>query len=242
MAMGPIALPKAARGLCVGSTGTGKTTLSEALIRQFQRDNPRARVLIIDSKPRFRAEWELAGITARSRYRKWGYGEYWPGSVRLPLDRPERELKAAWAAKYQTVIAQVDRLADLDLLRWSIDAFYEKEGAAIPRLLYIDEVADFFGTGGTARQGDSILRVARSGRERNVALLASSQRPRGIPKSLLTELSILYLFHLDFRQDIKHLQEMGLPEDIGIPPAGEHSFIYWSKTSRAEPMLYQMKR
>lgn len=223
-----IALPKASRAVCCGMTETGKTTLCEKLIDLFMKQYQKSRVLIIDSKPRFRAQWELSGISAKWRYRKWGYGGYLPDSYRLPLgNNIKAELDTVWQSGGRIAIAQIEHLYDIELLKSAIDAFYNNYGATIPRLLDVDEVSDFYGGSGVAQKGDEITQIARSGRERNMALMVATQRPKGIPKQLLTEMSSLYLFHIDFDKDLQHLQEMGLPDTIRMPE--DHDFLYWNK-------------
>lgn len=229
-----VALPTSARGFLVGGTGTGKTTLAEKLIAQFHQANPSAKILILDSKPRFRAQWRVNNLTARGLYKKWGYGEVYPGSYVLDLIDPSAELKAVWRSGGHVAIAQIERKAYIEALKITLDRFYEDYGARTPRLVYVDEVADFYDGSGRASVNDPILTIARAGRERNVSLLTATQRPKGVPKSLLTELSQLYMFGLDWRDDREHLRDMGVPDEAPYPE-WEHSFLFWDKKLKANP-------
>lgn len=232
-----VALPTSARGFLVGGTGTGKTTLAERLIQTFQTSNPTAKILILDSKPRFRAEWQVNGISAARLYKKWGYGGFFPGSYVLPLVDPSSELRAVWRSGGHVAIAQVERKSYVEALRIVASRFYEDYGARIPRLVYVDEVADFYDGSGRAAIDDPIQAIARAGRERNVSLLVATQRPKGVPKSLLTEMSQLYMFGLDWRDDQEHLRDMGLPDDAPYPE-WDHSFLFWDKRLKGrEPSL-----
>ena len=74
-----------------------------------------------------------------------------------------------------------------------------------------------------------LARVARAGRERGCGLLAGSQRTRGIPATLMSELTKLYRFRLDYVADAKRFGEMGAPEMAN--PTREHVFWYWTKDS-----------
>lgn len=236
-----VALPTNGRGVLAGMTESGKSTLAEALIAQFLRQHGRsAQVLILDSKPRFRAEWEVSGLSAAHRYRKWGYGQPFPDSVVLPLNDPSAEMKAAWRMKHRVVIAQGD-LATLDWLLYAADRFYHDATNRTKRLLYVDEVADYFGGTGLTTRGNPILKVYRSGREKGVAALAASQRPKGIPKSLLTETTCLYLFRLPFEADLEHLREMGLPEELDSPRA-EHAFWFYNRKAPDRAGVYRLAR
>jgi hypothetical protein len=76
-----INLPRAQRGILVGCVGSGKSTLGTELVRRFLQDEPRALVGLIDSKPRYRAEWSINGT--RMRYHDWAAGDTLAGSVAL---------------------------------------------------------------------------------------------------------------------------------------------------------------
>src|SRR5215467_10056494 len=67
------------RGVCIGQTGCGKSTLSTELVRRFLRDYPKSRVLIIDSKPRYRATHRVNGWSLH--YPKWAKGDTIQGSI-----------------------------------------------------------------------------------------------------------------------------------------------------------------
>lgn len=228
-----IALARDSRGMLFGMTGTGKSTVAEQLMLHWRDTMPRPRILIVDSKPRFRGEWELSGISTQAsrRYKGWGHGAFVPGSVVLPLQNPAEELKAAWARKHSVAIAQVDSLAHLPALDAAAAAFYRTSNARYRYLALFDEMADFFGSSATFARGNAILQIARSGRERGVAMLGCSQRPRHIPSAVITECSQLYLFELAYAKDWEHLREMGLPETARIP-AEQHQFLYYNRRDR----------
>src|SRR6478752_7358197 len=81
-----ITLRRGERGIALGTTGSGKSTLIDTLRRQWLAEHgARARVLIVDSKPRYRAQWELTGVSTRfsRRYKGWAHGEFVMGSVVL---------------------------------------------------------------------------------------------------------------------------------------------------------------
>lgn len=242
-----IALPRNGRGVAIGQTGSGKSTLAEALIQQWLAEQPNPRVLILDSKPRFRAERELTGLPAHRRYRSWERGPTMPNSYRLPLAHPSDELAQVWRLGGTTAIAQVeDGAADdrpyLHALLGTLQAFYKGSSRKYSQLVYLDEGADFFGSSAGFAQGNSILRAVRSGREKGLAVLLSSQRPRNIPVAVITETSNLYCFELSFDKDWEHLREMGLPKYLGAdesgkpkpfrPPPEEHAFAFYNKATR----------
>lgn len=232
-----IGLVRGERSLLLGGTRSGKSTLAEYLIREFLRKYPKARILVVDSKPRFRAEFNLDGTPAARRYKRWSHGPVLSGSMRLPeMCDPKAALDAAWKLTH-VVVAQTD---DERMRGWQaqvVRAFFRESRASIPYLVYVDETLDFYSMNGSPVGGtDSIRQCARSGGEKGLALLCGSQRPRGIPVQLLSEVSTVYLFHLDFIDDMKYLGEMGYPWKAFPAPVRDHVFWYWSKSRRKTPV------
>ncbi len=79
--MDDIMLGPGERGLMLGMTREGKSTLSEVQIDHWYNTYKDADILIIDSKPRFRAEWQLNGLPAAPLYRNWDWGTLVPNSA-----------------------------------------------------------------------------------------------------------------------------------------------------------------
>lgn len=232
-----ISLKRAERGLLLGGTGSGKSTAAEYLIPCFRRENRGARTLIVDSKPRFRAEWKPDGMSASSLYKKWDHGAPVAGSMLVGGGTPKAALKNVW--KHTDIaIAQVETQAMIPWLLAVIAEFFKDARASEPRLLYIDEGLDFFHTNGAPKGGsDAILRCSRAGRERGLASLVASQRPRGLPVQLISEVTKIYLFHLDFEGDMKYLGEAGYPWKDYPAPEEDHAFWYWDKKQRIPRLM-----
>jgi hypothetical protein len=201
------------------------------LTEHWRQTMPNPRVLIIDSKPRYRAEWRLNGTQASPNYKKWRRGTAIPGSVKLPFYNPKRDLAQVWRLGFTCAIAQTGDAAMLPWLRAYVNAFYDTSDDKYSQLVDVDECADFFGSAGIAKQGDALLKVVRSGRERNVSFTGAAQRPRGLPQSFLTELSEVFLFALANVKDLDHLSDMGLPGDI-ILPNEDHVFYHFRRDGR----------
>lgn len=217
------------RHLLLGKTGTGKSTVMDKLVGNWVREQPQPRVLILDSKPRFRAEWELSGLSARRRYRRWRRGPVVPESAALDLSGRSgsirAQLKQAWALGHHVVIAQTGEQSELAYLRAAAHWFYADARDSYSQLLAVDELADFFGTTGAAGRGDALLKAVRSGREMNIAFVGGAQRPKGLPQSFMTEVSAVYLFKLQSLKDMQHLESLGLPGEAA-PPNEPHVFYY----------------
>lgn len=224
------------RHLFLGTTGSGKSTVLERLSERWNASQPQARTLILDSKPRFRAEWELNGLSAGRRYKKWRRGPVMANSVALDFSGHSgsirAQLKQAWGLGYQTVIAQTGEQTELSYLRAAAHWFYADASDSKSQLLIVDELADYFGTSGAASRGDALLKTVRSGREMNVSFAGAAQRPKGLPHSFMTEVSALYLFSLASEKDMAHLDDLGLPGGA-TPPRDNHVFYYWNRDRRA---------
>jgi DNA helicase HerA-like ATPase len=227
--------PRSSRSFLVGTTGTGKSTLAEIMAKEYQKaySQPKkpVRTIIADTKPRFRAEWELNGFPTRSsgRYSKWGYGAgILAGSYVIPcVGHAEREIEQVWRLGGNTVIVQTENESDWHYVSEAVASFYEDWGAEHARLVFVDELADFYKY---RSLGDIFQRISRNGRERDVALISGSQRPRKVPVEVMTEMLRLYMFQLDFWEDIKHVSQFGIPSDIEKPEG--HMFYMFDKRLR----------
>jgi len=241
---------KAPRAYIVGSTDTGKSTLMEVLMHTYQMaySLPKipVRTLIVDTKPRFKAAYELNGVSTFTsrRYAKWGYGSgVIPNSFVVPgIGRLKSELDQVWRLGGTVAIVQSESKTEWDTVSAMAEAFYEGYGAGYPRLLVVDELADFFEF---RSLGDIFQRVARNGRERDVALIAGSQRPRKVPVEIMTEMLRLYMFELMSYEDLKHLMGFGLPRDEiernGLP--ANHTFYMYDRKLKLEApsnMYYEL--
>src|SRR5512146_3062135 len=219
-----IAIPTAGRAVLVGKTGSGKSVLAARLIAHWRESQP---------KPRFRASHELTGLPATRRYKKWQRGELVPGSIVLPSGVHVRDaMKQTWNLKYDTAVAQIPNLAYIDWLQAAIGWFYEDSDDKHQQLLYIDELADHFSSSGAYGRGNVIVQAIRSGRERNVAVMAATQRPTGVPQSFFSEASRVYLFKLRKAADLKHLHESILPETV-TPSSETHAFALYDDDSES---------
>ena len=246
-----LTLPKASRAFLVGTTGTGKSTLGEVLMNEYRlaysKKKKPVRTLIIDTKPRWKAEKLINGIPTSwtGRYRKWGYGSgVLPGSYALPgkyiysWGGIKDDLDQIWRLGGDIAIAHAETEEEWDYVSRAASTFYEGYGADIPRLLFVDELADFYKY---RALGDIFQRVSRNGRERNVALIAGSQRPRKVPLEVLTEMQRMYLFECDFEEDLQRVFQFGIPRDVVIP-TGHTFYMYDRKMKRngASDGYYQL--
>ncbi len=224
------------RGIIIGRAGSGKSTLAAALIEQFVNDyitnaddEHKGRVLVIDTKPRWRGTRLVNGGSTRRHYKGFVKGDRLPNSVVLTNEDQ-------WGMAFdpnisgRLVIAQrMDLDSFPELIRWHvglIDKFFRTQDWRYPSLLYVDEGMDFFSATGTARTGDAIQRCFRAGREKGLASLIGVQRPKCINLQCLTESNVGYFFAVNYTDDVKRLQEMGFPPSVPLPDEN-HKFLYY---------------
>jgi hypothetical protein len=242
--MSEVAIGQSDRGTIVGANGTGKSSLMAHLVATFRKRYPQGRVLISDTKPRWRATRTSDGRDARRLYRKMAEGDQVKDSV--SMSRLE-DWGLAWDTDNnpgQCVVLQRmdDSLsANVQFQTQAMERFFRSLDVAVPSLLCVDEGHDFFTANGTARGSDIIQRCYRAGRERGLATLVGFQRPKGINQQCLTEVNRLALFRINNRLDVGRLHEMGFPRRSGSPTyADGHAFRWW--TGGPDAPLYRLAR
>jgi hypothetical protein len=223
------------RGIMVGRSRSGKSTLALALIEQFHRDyclarqrDEMGRVLVIDTKPRWRGEKLVASNGVRRHYKGFVKGDRIPHSV-VMTDSDQWNMAFDTRINDRLVIAQRNDLDQATLIRWqvgNIERFLQTQDYKYPSLLYIDEGMDFFGPTGNSLYGNSVQRCFRAGGEKGLVSLIGVQRPRTINLQCLTEANVLYLFAINFDEDMKRLREMGFPNNVPGPKEN-HKFLYF---------------
>lgn len=233
-----LAILKGERGLIASRSGGGKSTLAyPALVNGFLNRYPTSVAMIVDTKPRFRADVDLHGISASRHYRGMDHGvPVIPDSVRLDLSAwPDFGIKAAMQLGHRVLIAQTNGYDNENMLAaFAIDRFYKRARFNRPALMYVDELLDFYNLNGTPKRGmpNSILRCVRAGREKGLASLLATQRLKGIPVQVTSELSKVYLGALDVEDDLEHLESNGgIPPDFSVPTQ-DKVFHFYDKRSR----------
>ncbi len=217
------------RGLLIGGTGVGKSTLAKQLLLIWIQ-TPKRRLVIFDSKPRWKGERLLNGTSAKGLYRGWKHGEIFPGSIVI---RSVNEFIAAWKM-YPNFPLIVQEEEDMNVHAQCAKIAYEyAKRSEEDVMLYVDETMDHFTESARPRSkfGGIWARVARSGRELGIGALFATQRSRMIPVQIMEEMSYLFLYQLDYEEDMARMRAMGIPRNMH-PPNRVHLFYYWRKSNR----------
>lgn len=221
-----VALEPGQRGVCIGQTGCGKSTLSTDLVRRYLKDYRSSRVVIIDSKPRYRATHRLNGW--KLEYNKWARGDTIANSIAV---HHSDQIMPAFRFTRCVILQSLHPNAH-EVHRFEEQAFesarklFRSSHEISPTLLYVDEYYDLI-TGGTSGNTDKrILQVIRAGRERFMSALISTQRPRSIPLPTLTEATKYYLFKLEYEEDLDYMRKHG-PKLIHTPTG--YNFVFYER-------------
>jgi len=222
-----IAIPPGSRYLIVGQTGSGKSTLAGVLLTDWVRKG--RRLVIFDTKPRWKAEYLANGMSASRRYRGWTLGEPFPNSISVTTW--DEWVAARSRLGERTIIVQtlIGEPTDLDLhAAVAVDVWRTAGRVRTPTLYYLDETMDHFRPGTTpwAQEGWIWSQVCRAGRELGVAACFSTQRPTSIPLSILQETTQLALFSISDNRDMRRLWEIGFPRGRESPER-LHEFVLW---------------
>jgi hypothetical protein len=252
MSLDEIAPKKGQRALVLGGSRSGKSVLVDMLIRHAVTTRPNLEALLLDSKPRFRAEIERHGPggkivrDAKGYYEDWEAGPTLPGSYRANI-HAEKPLAGYWKQDdpCRIVIAQTSEETERPRLLELSNAWFQTRKRGADRLLIVDELLDFYHGNGVciSPRCNVPLKVNRAGGERGFSGLYGAQRPKGIPVQITEELSLLYLFHLRFEQDLRYLYENGVPQTVR-PPEEDYAFrlIAINPGGKAEDRgLYRLK-
>jgi hypothetical protein len=143
---------KGERVITAGGTRAGKSALMEWTMRDVQRSRPEAMQILIDTKPRFRAETERGRFngfrgTRRSaayRYENWTAGPIVPNSVAVDI-WDENPFKNIWHPDKpgEIAIMQGAELEDWRRMLLLLKGFVNAQIKGRERRIVVDECLDF---------------------------------------------------------------------------------------------------
>jgi hypothetical protein len=218
-----------------GGTRSGKSAYMEWEMRTIQYERPTCMQILVDTKPRFRAEKKRHRIKSNWRqdasglYKNWHSGPVVPNSVLMDL-HSTNPFKGMWPKDNpsEIVIMQSGESEDWRRMLQLLSAFVKAQVKDRERRIAVDEVFDFYGrnTYSIDNKNDVFLRAARAGAERGIGIEFGAHRVRGLPPLILGMMSRVNLFHLRHDADMKYLAEMGIMD--AKSPDGKFVFKQWT--------------
>lgn len=224
----------AERHYLYGDTRTGKSAFDDWEMRTISETRPDCMQVLVDSKPRFRAETERMPFNAKGRrsaawrYKGWQKGPTVPNSVVVDLNSPH-PFRGMWTRPGEIAILQSGDESDWRRMLTLLMAFTKAQIGERERHLTVDEILDFYGrnTMSIRSREDVFYRAARAGGERNIGMTLASQYVIGLPILIRKQWTRVTLFHLSTEREIKILNEMGIDADAS--PRGNYEFYQWTK-------------
>lgn len=186
------------RALIVGMTGSGKTGLELWLLVRI----PTSPVVIYDTKiePKF---------------------DKLPNSLVVETIPEMLEAYKDITKDYIIVRPPVEMLgepAQLDEYLWSQYLHMQNSVAAL------DEGTTFHSRTGIPYKG--LLSLMMRGRSKGITTIVCTQRPVGIARNILSEMSKAYIFHIQDKRNREVLDNV-IPEFSKLPLPDKYQFYYW---------------
>jgi hypothetical protein len=223
------------RSAVAGGTRAGKSAMLEWQCRTVATERPTSMNILVDTKPRYRADMMPHPLSPRHRvsaarlYKNWAAGPVIPHSVRMDIwsDRPFAGL---FNDPGEIVIMQGETIEDWKRMLLILKHFVGIHKKDRERNMWVDEALDFYqrNSWGISSKNDVFYRAARAGGERGIGTHLGLHRLKGTPQMILNMLSRLTLFHLVSDSDMTYLRE-----SIGIKdaesPEGNYIFRQWTR-------------
>jgi|SRR6267154_1942190 len=138
---------KGERVISIGGTRAGKSSLTDMTMMQVQSERPIAMQVLVDSKPRYRAEMErgrryTSRKSAAHRYESWQAGPTIPNSCLVDIwdDHP---FKGMWDKPGEIAIMQGGEYDDWRRMLQLLKGFVGAQIKGRERRLIVDECLDF---------------------------------------------------------------------------------------------------
>jgi hypothetical protein len=220
------------RYLAFGTSRAGKSALLEWNLRHVQSRRPSAMPVIVDTKPRFRAEQAVnrwgRRVNAAKLYDHWAKGPVVPNSVVMDI-HSEKPWKGLFKNEGEVVIMQSGETIDWKRMLSLLNAYTQAHIKDRERIMVVDEALDFYSrnTWGIDPKNDVFYRACRAGGERKISTWIGAHRVHGLPPLILNMASRISLFHLSDDRDMMHLRSAGIKDPES--PDGDYVFRQWQK-------------
>lgn len=211
------------REIVFGGTRAGKSAYQEWETRRIAATRPDAMQIVVDTKPRYRAETEPSRINpyrrkdASWRYKSWAKGPVIPNSVLADIHSPH-PFRGMFRKPGEVVIIQSGEGADWRRMLRILDGFVRADIKDRERRIVVDEALDFYqrNSWGIDPRNDVFYRASRAGGERNIGISLGAHRVHGLPPLVLSMASVFVVFHLRQDTDMRYLRQYGI-RDLESP-------------------------
>lgn len=165
---------KGERVITFGGTRSGKSALADMVMMHVQHVRPSAMQILVDTKPRYRAEKERGPFRrgrrdAAYRYETWEKGPTIPNSTVIDIwdDKPFQGL---WKNPGEIAIMQGAEFDDWRRMLLLLKGFVNAQIKGVERRIIVDECLDFTTATHSALTRKTMYSTGRHGRERKGAL------------------------------------------------------------------------
>ena len=226
------------RCLCLGETGSGKTSLMRVIVSATIAQRYANFALIHDAKgifPEYRHSIKLTNVR-----------EFVQRKGMLPGEMPVYSFRGNVRADVSVSAEEVAALS-----RYLGKKGKELNGQWLPNphLCVIEEVSEAASAGRKHVKAPSVLWIAEQGRKVGVSLLGTTQSPRKIPLDLLGQASSVAFFRLT-GADANYLgerlelnpsmvQTIRGPEGEGLP---NYQFVLWNKGTPWDGQIHTLNK
>jgi hypothetical protein len=212
----------------MGSSRAGKSALTDMNLVHIQATRPTAMQVMLDTKPRYRAEKErgcfrMGRRDAAYRYESWRKGPTIPNSCVVDI-WDEKPFKSFFKEPGEIAIMQGAEVTDWKRMLHLLNGFVNAQIKGRERRVVVDELLDFYqrNTLGIDSRNDVFYRTVRAGGERGIGSDFNLHRPHGAPPLIIAMASRINLFHLRMESDMKYLREAGIRD--AQSPEGNYIF------------------
>jgi len=142
-----LAPEKGERVVTIGGTRSGKSALSDMSMMHIQHVRPSAMQMLVDSKPRYRAQFERGPFRrgrreAAYRYESWNAGPTIPNSVVVDI-WDEKPFQGLWKNPGEIAIMQGAEFEDWRRMLALLRGFVNAQIKGVERRIIVDECLDF---------------------------------------------------------------------------------------------------
>lgn len=198
------------RFVCLGETGSGKTSLMRAVVYSTITAGYAGFALIHDTKniwPEYPQSVQVRNVA------EFLHRGFQPGDLPVVSFRgdPRRDIEVS-----------AEEVAQYSLQKAKHGRVVNGEWRTLPHVCVIEELAEAASEGRKRLKAPSVLKLIEQGRKMGVSLVGTTQSPANVPLDILRQASSIAFFRLT-GPDVNYMGErLHLPPDLIRTVSGEH--------------------